>query len=273
MWTGTDQQYFELYETTAKHLKACFGDSIKIGAYGACGVYHARDFETLDWCKNDGTRYRYQFAEAFLDYIVKTGAPLDFFSWHSYSDIPDTIRMAKNMTETLEAHGMTNVETQLNEWNNGVCWNNPHAVEDRGTSFASAQCAGMMLAMQDLSPDICCFYDGRIGESVYGGLFNPITYQPFCTYYSLKAFGELYTLGTQAACTVHGDDLFAVAAKDGDKLALMIANIGEDTTIESNLPAEMKAYQVDIDHALTEVEKNPLRFNLPKNTVLLFKNY
>ena len=35
MWTGTPQQYYELYDVTAKHLKACFGDKIKIGGYAA----------------------------------------------------------------------------------------------------------------------------------------------------------------------------------------------------------------------------------------------
>ena len=39
MWTGTPLQYFELYDVTAKHLKACFGDTIKVGGYGSCGLH------------------------------------------------------------------------------------------------------------------------------------------------------------------------------------------------------------------------------------------
>ena len=35
MWTGTPEQYYALYETTAKHLKKCFGDTIKIGGPAA----------------------------------------------------------------------------------------------------------------------------------------------------------------------------------------------------------------------------------------------
>ena len=38
MWTGTPEQYYELYDVAAKHLKACFGDAIKIGGYGMCGL-------------------------------------------------------------------------------------------------------------------------------------------------------------------------------------------------------------------------------------------
>ena len=39
IWTGTAEQFYELYYVTAKHLKSCFGDSIKIGGYGASGLY------------------------------------------------------------------------------------------------------------------------------------------------------------------------------------------------------------------------------------------
>ncbi|MBO7176721.1 MAG: hypothetical protein J6W14_05045, partial [Clostridia bacterium] len=39
MWQGTREEYFELYRVASKHLKACFGDSIKVGGYGSCGFY------------------------------------------------------------------------------------------------------------------------------------------------------------------------------------------------------------------------------------------
>lgn len=39
MWMGTAEQFYELYDVAAKHLKACFGDSIKVGGYGCSGLY------------------------------------------------------------------------------------------------------------------------------------------------------------------------------------------------------------------------------------------
>ena len=35
MWTGTKEQFYELYAITAKHLKDCFGNKIKVGGYSA----------------------------------------------------------------------------------------------------------------------------------------------------------------------------------------------------------------------------------------------
>ncbi len=39
MWTGTPQEFYELYDVAAKHLKSVFGDEIKVGGYGASGFY------------------------------------------------------------------------------------------------------------------------------------------------------------------------------------------------------------------------------------------
>ena len=155
--------------------------------------------------------------------------------------------MADYVEERLEAFGYAGLETQLNEWNNA------HDSKTRGTSFASANATAMMLKFQHQKTDILCFYDARIGQSVYGGLFNPITYEPFCTYYGFKAFGELYALGNEAECSVEGDGLYAVAATDGEKKALLIANIADHAQkIEGNLPAGMKLYLIDENHFMTQ---------------------
>ena len=59
-WSGTQKQFFELYNITAKHLKKCF-PHLKIG-----GPAIASD---LGWAE---------------DFLKQLDAPLDFFSWHSY---------------------------------------------------------------------------------------------------------------------------------------------------------------------------------------------
>ena len=50
MWLGTKEQYFELYETTSKHLKACFGDSIKVGGYASVGFCSAKKISKSGSC-------------------------------------------------------------------------------------------------------------------------------------------------------------------------------------------------------------------------------
>jgi len=111
------------------------------------------------------------------------------------------------------------------------------------------------------------------GPNIYGGLFNPISYEPFCTYYPFKAFGEMYKLGTQAASVTDGTDLYCVAAMDGDRHAAMISNLGDECEITTNLCSCMKAYLIDVDHFMTEIELNPKKFTLGKNQVVYFKNF
>ena len=94
MWTGTAEQYYALYDVTAKHLKRCFGNTIKVGGYGACGFYGLfADPEKygLSVAKRDDERYtsskeqyRVNFFFGFLEYIKAHGSPIDFFSWHTY---------------------------------------------------------------------------------------------------------------------------------------------------------------------------------------------
>ena len=69
MWVGTNEQYYELYTVTAKHLKNCFGDTIKIGGYGSSGLYAIfNDPEKYGFDKKFHKFYRARY-ELFLDYF------------------------------------------------------------------------------------------------------------------------------------------------------------------------------------------------------------
>ncbi|HBF14957.1 MAG TPA: hypothetical protein DDW30_04610, partial [Clostridiales bacterium] len=96
-WGGTAEQFFDLYEMTAKHLKACF-PHLMIG-----GPALAHDEA---------------WAECFLIRAEQNRIPLDFFSWHIYCTTPEKM-IAKNarIQEMLNRHGFENVENILNEWN------------------------------------------------------------------------------------------------------------------------------------------------------------
>ena len=273
MWVGTNEQYFELYTVAAKHLKACFGDSIKVGGYASSGLYAIfNDPEKYGIDKKYYKFYRERYVTfleyfySFLQYIKKESAPIDFYSWHSYSDVDRTLIMGNFVIRTLEEHGFGDIEVHLNEWNNA------HSAEGRGTAYACAHATAMMLAMQDTKTYMLNFYDTRIGQSVYGGMFNPITYQPFCLYYGYKAFGELYKLGDQAECSVDAENVYAVAATDGEKKAVLMANIGADAQITTQLEG-FSVYLVDETHSLEQIEADPKAFTIRENQTLLLKNY
>ena len=113
-----------------------------------------------------------------------------------------------------------------------------------------------------------CYYDARIGTSIYGGLFNPLTYGPFCTYYGFKAFGKLYALGTQVACSTDNPAVYATAATDGKTNGVLIANTGEATQILCPFTGKTTAYLIDEDHFMTETEINASDFVLEANQVI-----
>ena len=165
--------------------------------------------------------YFLEFFEEFLEHIKKEGCPLDFFSWHSYSEIEDNELYAKYARTRLDAHGFTHTETTCNEWH-------PYAGKEcRGSYLHVAMFAGMMLNWQNTPLDSAMFYDARCTGNIYGGLFNPLTEGPFPAYYAFKEYGRLYSLGQQVAVDGLEQGVYAVGATDGTDGCLMIANTTE----------------------------------------------
>ena len=271
MWRATPEEYFELYRITSKHLRTCFGDSIKIGGYASCGFHKIKDAQDVtgeafgitnelsDWDKriNHFMNFFYQF----IDMVTTEKLPLDFFTWHSYSQPADNIRMQKFCEKYLEKAGLGDIEIHLNEWNP-----NPH-LRDRGTSFACANAVANLCGLQDTKMAMMCYYDARLGPSVYGGLFNPLNHQPLCAYYGFQAFGKLYALGTQIACSCDNNDMYATAATNGEETSVLLTNLGEQTTVELNVP-HFKAYLIDQNNTYTEMEVQDNRFNVEKHQVI-----
>ena len=278
MWTGTAEQFYELYDVTAKHLKSCFGDSIKVGGYGASGMYgiyyHPEKYGVNVEKREPDKRYemdtyRVEFFNGFLEYITAHSSPIDFFSWHSYSNVEKTLVIDEYIHSQLSAYGFEKLERQLNEWNNAA------DVSVHGKSYASAAVASMMCAMQNSHTDMLCYYDSRLTASRYGGFFKPLSREPVCTYYVFKMFNELYALKNQVECVI--DDpkqgLYALAASDGDKKAVMLVNhSGDAREIKLNVDDEFSVYLLDADHFITETDYDASSFTIGPNKVLLIKN-
>ncbi len=273
MWHGTKEEFFELYKVAASYLKNCFGDKIKIGGYGSCGFPFIDEIidekelsaayttvQTIKWQKR--IRYFKVFFEEFMEMVSKENVPLDFFTFHSYSSVKSNVLRQKYLDSQLEKYGIPNLETHLNEWNTA-----PYK-HVRGTSFAAATAAANMCALQNTSVAMLNYYDARIGQSVYGGMFNPITYEPFCTYYSFYAFGKLYDFGTQTHCSSDNEDVYALSATNGETSGILIANIGSDTTISIDCDKHFKAFLIDENHHFAEITVDPKSFVLKENQTI-----
>ncbi len=286
MCQGTPEEYYELYDVAAKHLKAVFGDEIKVGGYASCGFRYVIsnprafgiDADSAGEGYGDGRSKSFlNFLEGFFKYISERKSPLDFFSWHSYLSVKSTLIAARYIEKRLSELGYGDVELQLNEWNNGYedMADADAALQNtirlRGTGLAAAKALAMMCAMQGTKNDILCFYDAGFGTSYYRGMFDPKTREPEPLYYAFVAFNKLYEMGTEAKCEGACQEIYALAATDGIKNAAVIANAGEeDRELFTNLPAELSAFTVSDTKRLSKVEIDNTHFVIPAGCILLF---
>jgi hypothetical protein len=189
MWTGTDDQYFQLYEVTAKAIKARW-PHLKVGgpSLGYTGEFEATRFKPG------------KFLVRFLEYCRDHHAPLDFFSWHLYTKDPaDYARRARAIRQLLDEHGFGNAESHLNEWNylpDGD-WG-PMMKEGQGTKReqwsarmrgpeGAAFAAWTLTSLQDAPVNMANYYTAEIQMF---GMFN-FNGVPQKTFYAFKAFRAL----------------------------------------------------------------------------------
>ena len=83
----------------------------------------------------------------------------------------------------------------------------------------------MMIALQHGHTDAAMIYDMRTNTAPYCPLFDIRTHKPIHAYYSLVAFNALYKLGRQVACASDNTELYALAASNGKKHALLLSNL------------------------------------------------
>ena len=279
MWTGTAEQYYALYDVTAKHLKQCFGDSIKVGGYAACGFYGIfGDPQRYGVCveRREGKRYnsareeyRIRFFYDFLAYISAHHSPIDYFSWHTYGGVDVVGVEADFVDRVLNEYGYGHIETHLNEWNLSH-----DKATNKNTSYACAHVMAIMIAMQHKKTDMLMYYDARYAAiSAYAGFYDVATEEPSCVYYAFRAFGELYALENEVACSCNEKGVYALAASNGERNAIVVCNTGEDARIETELPDGFEVYLVDKEHLMEKTACSPQSFVLKKNTIALIKNF
>ena len=143
--------------------------------------------------------------------------------------------------------------------------------ELRGSARHAALCAAILHIAQEEPIDTAMFYDARMGVSIYGGMFDPMTQLPLPTYYSFMAFGELYRLGNECeVIKTDADGVYASAATDGKYGAVMITNTKEeDVDINLNMIGRI----LDVKVIKEGINLSPIGKKIPsvisKNSVLL----
>jgi xylan 1,4-beta-xylosidase len=194
MWSGTDDDYIRLYSITARAIKNRFPDLLVGGpALGATGELRGDDFQPTE------------FLTKFLTHCRDSEIPLDFFSWHCYSDDPsEPVRRARAIRRLLDQSGFPKTESHLNEWNylpdndwTGMLTRDPSLRErfyDRASNAeGAAYCAAVLIGLQDAPVDAANLFtaepNGYGPFNVHGG--------PRPTFHAIRAFSAVQGCGSR----------------------------------------------------------------------------
>ena len=262
-WTGNDETFYDLFETTSKHLKKRF-PSLKIGGPAAAGG-------EPDWCI------------PFLTEMKKRGVELDFFSWHLYAKTPEELMdRAREVNEFLYSCGYGGVEHILGEFNYNRGWvedfqysiNAIHGI--KGGAFTMACiCEGQ--ALDGL--DMMMYYDTR--PSAFCGAFDYYSYEKLKSYYPLAWYGQnYYELESYIPALNKEKDIYTLCGTDKNgKITCIVTHYSEnDATrakkvkLDFGRKAKFKAYLVDKTHNGEEIPvSDSLEFTMKLDSFILLK--
>lgn len=242
-WAGTDEQFFKLFETAAKHLKSTFPE-LKIGGPAITSARNVKYFEKL------------------MTYLSAHNVPLDFFSWHGYRcDPKEYVKDAEIVTKMLGKYGYANVEKILNEWNyfrvegwesgDTLKYNYKTMKNLKGAAFIT----GTMCACQNSPIDMLMYYDAR--PCAWNGMFKSDgTLEPLKGYYPFYMYNWLYRLGGQTFAEADRDSLYICAARNKNEAGILLSyfddNVAEPVQLKINIKGmsretEIKAQYIALD--------------------------
>lgn len=220
-WTGPFSDFLQLYEVTAKVLKS-HNPAWRVGGPGAAGP---------------GGIFASPALQEFLEHCAQSGAPLDFYSWHSYETrTPEILRFARQVREALDKSGFQSTENILNEWRYGPNdeWDvifrrrdplrrTAKAQEMNGLAAAS-YAAAVLLGMQDGPVALANYYTGD--NLPYFGMFDAYG-TPLPPYRAFLCFAALAKCPLQVE--VCGNEvpetMYSVASRnEAGEIRLMVVN-------------------------------------------------
>lgn len=264
MWTGTDEQFLRLYATAAREIKQQF-PQLKVGgpAFGYSGKFEHGAFVPSE------------FVLKFLELCRRDRVPLDFFSWHCYTDRPmELAERARAIRQLLDRHGFARTESHLNEWNylpnNSWAGLSKSATAETRQKFYDAMggapgaafIVAALLNLQDAPLDMANFFHGEVGGF---GLFNE-NGVPLKTFHAMRAFRELLDAPQRVTATGTVPDsltLSAGVASDRRHATILLSNTSHAETLHRielrNLPwREPTLHEIrvlDAQHNLETIER------------------
>ena len=273
-WTGTDEQFLELYEVTAKAIKSRWPE-LKVGGPAFANAGRLKDNEFIPSPQ----------ARRFLGYCRDNQVPLDFFSWHRYTKDPsEYARHAHAVRRMLDEHGFTKTESHLNEWNylprgswtsltkGGQGLPRQEWLAEMSGPRGAAFDAWVLMSLQGAPVDITNFFTA---DTQMLGMFTDHGV-PKKNFYAFKAFRALVDTPVRVDTPVCKRGQVAVCAglsRDGQEASILLSNFDatdkHTTLLVQNVPwTEASRFEiclVDKDSDLKVVRRGLLdgRGSLP----------
>lgn len=250
MWTGSKEQFFDLYKKTSIHLKNRF-PNIKIGGYGSCGFYAVFDKLATDFQKSFVTWFI-----DFLSFVKENNCPLDFYSWHIYtSKVEELLISAKFVREKLDEYGFTKTENHLNEWNYGA---EGGGFDNMDTMVGAGFLSQALIRMQNESSVDLAQYYCLSASATYNGMLYQRTNKFTPVIYVFKAFADIFALGNHIQIHKDIDEPYALGATDGKISRVLISNyqnIGKSLHIDDIKDKKVKIFKLLGDEGFSLVNE------------------
>ncbi len=241
-WTGTPEQFIDLYAAAAPIIKREHPD-VKVGG---CA------FAMASW----------DMIEQWVAAVVSRGLPMDFISWHQYCSDPRNIAaLSKRLDELLEKYGLCEVESVFDEWNYVCTWterlHEQYALHAK--AFECAFMAAVMSVLQETRVSKAMYYDVQmLNVGCWNGVFEPVPESSHAAarkpgrrpgYYALYYWNELKKLGTRVRAVSDCPDIFVTAAADENgSVAALVSYYNDDAKMNSAPPPDAD-FMIDIPGA------------------------
>ena len=270
MWLGTLDEYNAFYVQAATELKKRF-PHLKFGGPAHCSFCEGR-------------------TDVFIRYCAEHHAPLDFYSYHCYTDDPyGWIQQTPGMVrKLLDENGYPDAEIHLNEWHYlpGGEWHRlrtdpdfkQHMYNDemKGLDSAAFLCTTMMLWQDTPLTYGGYYYCCSGGWGCYKNLSNGLT----PSWYGLKAYGDIVRYPERTEARSDTKDVAVLAGADGQgagELLISAFRTGEvDFVLTADVPLKAENCRIqllDNEHRLTAPDKmefdgNTVRFSSFSNSAV-----
>lgn len=260
-WSGTTEGFCRLYAMTATLLRNEF-PNLRIGGPG---------FSPKVFADSDGKYMPLKF----LTYIKDNSIPLDFVSWHLYTNNPFEFEEAAFYYDSLAASlGLNQVEIHNTEWSTLATLEDPQYEELKIGGLGASIVTGIWITMQDVPLDIATIYRGNeplepVPVSLNFGLFDT-TGTARRMALAMNLWGRMGLFAERVEIKVADADgnsieglWFIAGTNDNGQIAVLLSNSTTDDIVIEQLPESISkengfvVITVSDDSSEMQVESNP----------------